>query len=49
MVPLGYVGYKLGFRGTKGGMTLYHIVYVKIGKTLFLPNIISIRNCHQVD
>jgi len=31
-VPIGYVGYKLRFKGIKGGMTLYHIGYVEIGK-----------------
>jgi hypothetical protein len=40
-----YVGYKLGFRGTKGGMTLFHIRYVKVGKTLVLLGIIDVTNC----
>ncbi len=46
IVPIGYVGYKLRSRGTKTSMTLYHIAYVEVGKTLFLLGIISVTICH---
>jgi len=47
-VLVGYVGYKLGFRGTKGGMALYHIGYVDVGNTPILPSTIGVTNCDQV-
>ncbi len=45
MVLVGYVGYKLGFKGTKRGMTLYHIRYVEVGNTLVLSGTIGLIGC----
>jgi hypothetical protein len=33
-VPIGYDKYKLRSKVCKGGMTLYHIGYIDVGKTL---------------
>jgi hypothetical protein len=44
----GYVGYKLKSKGTKGGMTLYHIGYVEVNNKLVLPEIIGVTICDQV-
>jgi hypothetical protein len=41
-------GYKLGSKGTKGGMTLYHIGYVEISNILILPGTIGVTGCDQV-
>jgi hypothetical protein len=47
-VPIEYVGYILGSRDIKRGMTLYHIGYVKVSKTLVVPNTIGVIGCGQV-
>jgi hypothetical protein len=47
-VPIGYARYKLGFKGIKGGMTLYHIGYVEIGNILVLPGTTSVIGYDQV-
>jgi hypothetical protein len=46
--PSGYVGYKLGSRGTKRG---YDIIpqWVDVGKILVLLNMIGVIGCCQVD
>jgi len=33
LILVGYVEYRVGFRGIYGGMTLYHIGYVRCRKT----------------
>jgi hypothetical protein len=35
-------------KGTKGGMTLYHIRYVEVGSILVLPGTIGVIGCDQV-
>ncbi len=47
-VLVGYARYKLGSKGTKGGMTLYHIGYVEVGNILVLPSTIGVIGCDQV-
>jgi hypothetical protein len=47
-VSIGYVGYKLGSKGTKGGMTLYDIGYVEVGSILVLLGTIGVIGCDQV-
>jgi hypothetical protein len=32
----------------KGGMTLYHIGYVDVGKTLYLPSIVGVIGCDRL-
>jgi hypothetical protein len=41
-VLVGYVGYKLGPKCIKGGMTLYHIGYVEVGNILVLSDTIGL-------
>ncbi len=43
-----YDGYKLGSKGMKGGMTLYHIGYVEVGNILVLLGVISVTSCDHV-
>jgi hypothetical protein len=47
-VPVGYARYKLGSKGTKGGMTLYHIRYVEVGNISILHGTIGEIGCDQV-
>jgi hypothetical protein len=47
-VPIRYVKYKLGSKGTKGGMTLYHIGYVEVGSILVLVGTICVTSCDQI-
>jgi hypothetical protein len=47
-VLVGYVGYKLGSKGTKKGMTLYHIGYVEVSNILVLLSTIGVTGCNQV-
>jgi hypothetical protein len=47
-VLVGFVQYKLGSKGTKGGMTLYHIGYVEIGSILVLLGTIGVTSCDHV-
>jgi hypothetical protein len=48
LVPIGYVGYKLKSKGTKGAITLYHIGYVEIGSILVLPDTIGVIGWDQI-
>jgi hypothetical protein len=34
-----------GSKGTKGGMTVYHIGYVEVGNIPVLPSIIGVTSC----
>jgi hypothetical protein len=47
-VLIGYARYKQGSKGTKGGMTLYHIGYVEITSILVLLSTICVIGCDQV-